>query len=60
MNDFDKGFMMGMAMSDDDASQNEGCEGCLKTLVSGILIYIGAMILAVIGTLVLIYLIAGH
>jgi len=60
MNDFDKGFMMGMAMSDDDTSQNEGGEGCFKTLVSGILIYIGAMILAVIGTLILIYLIAGH
>jgi len=60
MNDFDKGFMMGMAMGDDDESQNEGCEGCFKTLVSGILIYIGAMILAVIGTLFFIYLIAGH
>jgi len=59
MNDFDKGFMMGMAMGDDnESSQNN--EGCFKTLVSGILIYIGAMILAVIGTLVLIYLTAGH
>ena len=62
MNDFDKGFMMGMAMGDDDddTSQNEGCEGCFKTLVSGILIYIGAMVAAFIIVLLIIWLIGSR
>ena len=60
MNDFDKGLMMGMAMSDDDYSQNEGCEGCFKTLVSGILIYIGAMVAVFIIVLLIIWLIGGR
>ena len=61
MNDFDKGFIMGMGMSsDDERSQNEGCEGCFKTLVSGILIYIGAMVAVFIIVLFIIWLIGGR
>jgi len=46
MNDFDKGFMMGMAMGgDDDPAPQEGCFSFLfKTLVFGGLLFIGAIL----------------
>jgi len=47
MNDFDKGFMMGMAMSDDESSQskNGGCfTNLFMTLVFGALLFIGAIL----------------
>ena len=49
MNDFDKGFMMGMAMGGDDdspQSQNGGCfTNIFMTLVYGGLFFIGAVII---------------
>ena len=47
MNDFDKGFMIGMAMSDDNTSQspNGGCfTNIFMTLVYGVLFFIGAIL----------------
>jgi len=47
MNDFDKGFMMGMAMGNDDPSQsqNGGCfTNIFMTLVYGALFFIGAIL----------------
>ena len=58
MNDFDKGFMMGMAMGGDDDSPPRG--GCFTdiflTLVFGGLIFIGAIL----AVLILIWLIGGR
>ena len=63
MNDFDKGFMMGMAMSDDDPSQyqNEGCfSSIIKTLVYGALTFIGLTLAGLIILFFLIWLIGGR
>ena len=56
MNDFDKGFMMGMAMgSDDDDLPQGGCfSDIVKILGFGIIIFVGAFL----AVLILILLIA--
>ena len=59
MNDFDKGFMMGMAMGDDDPSQlqNGGCfSNMINILGFGVLIIIGAIL----AVLLLIWLIGSR
>jgi len=56
MNDFDKGFMMGMVMGDDDPSQSQN-GGCFSNMVNilgfGILILVGTFL----AVLILIWLI---
>jgi len=58
MNDFDKGFMMGMAMgSDDDPPPRGGCfTDIFMTIVFGALFFIGAILVV----LILIWLIGGR
>jgi len=56
MNDFDKGFMMGMAVGgDDDPAPQEGCFSFLfKTLVIGGLTFIGLLLAGLIIAFLLI------